>query len=65
MEAHWRLRLRRLLAADPAAADELRDLLAEWAPAEEQAVGGTVFRVDLRDARGIQVGDGNTQHNQF
>lgn len=43
VEAEWRTRLRRLLRSDPAAAGELRALLAELAP---QATGGTVVVVN-------------------
>lgn len=42
LRAEWRLRLRRTLQADPAAADELRRLLAELSP-EPQAAGGTTY----------------------
>ncbi|WP_063762252.1 hypothetical protein [Streptomyces sp. NRRL F-5123] len=40
--AEWRLRLRRTLQADPAAAEELRRMLAELAP-ESRAAGGTTY----------------------
>lgn len=69
VEAHWRTRLRSLLSQDPAAAEELRALLAELTAADDRAAGGAGrtagWTVDLRDARGVQVGDANTQHNQF
>ncbi|MFI0895910.1 hypothetical protein [Streptomyces sp. NPDC020983] len=42
VRAEWRLRLRRMLQADPAAADELRRLLAELVP-ESPAAGGTTY----------------------
>jgi hypothetical protein len=42
VRAEWRLRLRRMLQADPAAAAELRRLLAELA-AEPPAAGGTTY----------------------
>ncbi|MFI9624154.1 hypothetical protein [Streptomyces sp. NPDC052042] len=49
VEAEWRARLRRRLAADPRLADELRAILAELAPADDggqaggvhNAIGGT------------------------
>lgn len=40
--AAWRLRLRRLLSEDPAAAAELRALLDEVAPEQERATVGEV-----------------------
>ncbi|MEU9160665.1 hypothetical protein AB0D29_10405 [Streptomyces sp. NPDC048424] len=61
IEAQWRIRLRRLLLQDPAAADELRSLLAELAPAEDRG-GRTVGDIDLRGATGVQFGDHSTQH---
>ena len=42
VEAEWRTRLRRLLRSDPAAADELRSLLAELSP---PATGGPAVAV--------------------
>ncbi|MEV0265016.1 hypothetical protein AB0I49_27255 [Streptomyces sp. NPDC050617] len=42
VEAGWRLRLRRVLQADPAAADELRALLAELDPAADGRGTGSV-----------------------
>ncbi|MFI0937864.1 hypothetical protein [Streptomyces sp. NPDC021020] len=42
VRAEWRLRLRRTLQADPAAADELRRMLAELAP-EPQSTGATTY----------------------
>lgn len=61
IEAQWRIRLRRLLLQDPAAANELRSLLAELAPAEDGG-GRTVRDIDLRGATGVQFGDHSTQH---
>ncbi|MFF8732272.1 hypothetical protein ACF073_38300 [Streptomyces sp. NPDC015171] len=42
IEAGWRLRLRRALQADPGAAEELRLLLAELAPAAKSDAAVTV-----------------------
>ncbi|MFE7120719.1 hypothetical protein ACFU99_35335, partial [Streptomyces sp. NPDC057654] len=42
IEAGWRLRMGRVLRADPAAADELRALLAELDPPAEGRGGGSV-----------------------
>jgi hypothetical protein len=42
IEAAWRTRLRRALQADPAAAEELRALLAELAPEGNGPPAGTV-----------------------
>lgn len=42
IEAGWRLRLRRVLQADPGAAEELRLLLAELAPGAGSDVAATV-----------------------
>ncbi|MFF9348521.1 hypothetical protein [Streptomyces sp. NPDC014734] len=42
VEAEWRARLRRRLAADPRAADELRAILAELAPGEDARRVGEV-----------------------
>ncbi|MFC5722022.1 hypothetical protein ACFP1Z_17800 [Streptomyces gamaensis] len=40
IEAGWRMRLRRVLQADPAAAEELRRLLAELEPEGGEPAGG-------------------------
>ncbi|UGQ13452.1 hypothetical protein LO772_07535 [Yinghuangia sp. ASG 101] len=65
--AEWRGRLRRLLAADPAVARELEDLIAEFAPgtvneAVHNTVSGGSQQVVLqgRDVRGNTV---NSVHN--
>ncbi|MDG9716406.1 hypothetical protein [Streptomyces sp. DH24] len=42
IEAEWRVRLRRALEADPAAAEDLRSLLAELAPEGGGAPAATV-----------------------
>lgn len=46
VRAEWRLRLRRMLQADPAAADELRRLLAELAPEPPAAGAATYYTVN-------------------
>jgi hypothetical protein len=53
VEAEWRTRLRRLLRSDPAAADELRSLLAELGPL---ATGGPVVVVHNTISGGVQHG---------
>ncbi|AEW94541.1 MULTISPECIES: hypothetical protein [Streptomycetaceae] len=45
IQAEWRLRLRRALQADPAAADELRRLLAELEPYGASPPSATVHNV--------------------
>lgn len=45
VEAEWRARLRRTLRADPAAADELRLLLAELDPAASRGTTVTVHNI--------------------
>ncbi|MFJ6571123.1 hypothetical protein ACIQNU_27285 [Streptomyces sp. NPDC091292] len=68
IEAGWRIRLRRALAEDPAAADELRELLAELAPSPDgereggvhnNTIKGGVVRtvVQARDISGLTIGD--------
>ncbi|MFJ6385988.1 hypothetical protein ACIQJT_00080 [Streptomyces sp. NPDC091972] len=42
IEAGWRVRLRRVLEADPGAADELRSLLAELDPPADEEVSRAV-----------------------
>ncbi|MBO4255006.1 hypothetical protein [Streptomyces griseorubiginosus] len=49
-------------AVDAEVVEHARRLLALTAP--DAGPRGT-YRVDLREARGVQVGDGNTQHNTF
>ena len=51
VEAEWRTRLRRMLRADPAAAGELRALLAELGPL---ATGGPVVAVHNTVSGGVQ-----------
>jgi len=58
----WQSRIRRLLASDPNVATELREVMALLDPAGAQA---GKYAVDLRDAKGVQVGDHNTQTNHF
>lgn len=53
IEAGWRTRLRRALQADPAAADELRDLLAELSP---EARGEPTVTVHNTVSGGVQYG---------
>ncbi|MGW5335441.1 hypothetical protein [Streptomyces bauhiniae] len=42
VEAHWRVRLRRLLTEDPGAAAELQELLDELSPARDASRHGVV-----------------------
>jgi hypothetical protein len=49
-------------AVDAEVVEHAQRLLALTAP---NAGPRTRYRVDLREARGVQVGDGNTQHNTF
>lgn len=58
----WQGRLRRLLTADPGVAAELRQVLVSLDPPGAQA---GKYVVDLREAKGVQVGDHNTQTNHF
>lgn len=44
----WRSRLRRLLAAEPRAAEELRRLLVEWQPGEPMAGDTRTGRMTMR-----------------
>ncbi|MET9908192.1 hypothetical protein ABZZ74_15440 [Streptomyces sp. NPDC006476] len=49
-------------AVDAEVVEHARRLLALTAP---DAGPRGAYRVDLREARGVQVGDGNSQHNTF
>ncbi|MFF2326040.1 MULTISPECIES: hypothetical protein [unclassified Streptomyces] len=51
VEAEWRARLRRTLAEDPRAADELRAILAESAPAGDRTRAGDVHNTISGKAR--------------
>ncbi|MFE4513186.1 hypothetical protein ACFRMQ_03165 [Kitasatospora sp. NPDC056783] len=48
VESEWQPRLRRLLAADPALAAELREIIAEFTPAET-GQAATVYHNEIRD----------------
>lgn len=62
LTAEWQGRIRRLLAADSGVAAELRQVLVSLDPVGAQA---GKYAVDLREAKGVQVGDHNTQTNHF
>lgn len=47
---------------DPALLDQARRLLELAGP---RGAGAGRYRVELHEARGVQVGDGNVQHNTF
>ncbi|MEU0525713.1 hypothetical protein [Streptomyces niveus] len=67
VRAEWRARLRRALAADPAAAAELRSLLYELAPPAPEArqtsiVYHNTMSGTVSDGPVIQIGSGNVNH---
>ncbi|WP_173072812.1 hypothetical protein [Phytohabitans rumicis] len=63
----WRVQLGQDLAA--VLADSDAEVLAAarevLALAESLGAASSEFHVDARDARGVQIGDHNTQHNTF
>jgi hypothetical protein len=63
----WRVRLGADLASSGAATDEevLTAALRLLTLIDPQAAQAGKYRVDVRDARGVQVGDHNTQTNTF
>jgi hypothetical protein len=63
----WRVRLGQGLSSVPADSDAevLAAARAVLALAEWAGVASSEFHVDAREARGVQIGDHNTQHNTF
>lgn len=67
VQAEWRARLRRALAADPAAAAELRAVLDELTPAAPETrqasiVYNNTMSGSVTDGPVIQIGSGNVHH---
>ncbi|MDH6109833.1 hypothetical protein P3T36_005366 [Kitasatospora sp. MAP12-15] len=62
LQSEWQGRLRRLLAADPTAADQLRRLIAEVSPAAEAAAGPIVRQSAEAHGHGRVYQAGRDQH---
>lgn len=63
--AAWQARLARELTASDVDAEVAEAAQRVLAVADPEGSRAGRYTVDLRGARGVQVGDGNTQHNTF
>ncbi|WP_069816062.1 hypothetical protein [Streptomyces sp. TP-A0874] len=63
IEGEWRRRLRRLLASNPAVAEELRSIVEEYAPALPPAQGGDSVRISGSFYHSPVIGQGTQYIN--